>query len=292
MQAASFCGSSASRNITITRLNPGTPVPINGTPDVCPYLGGTPTVTYASGSTNASSYIWTLPTGASGSSTVSSIVVTYSGSFLPGNVAVTAANGCASSSTRTLAIYKIPNQPSTITGTATPCAPSSGVGYSITNLGYTYTWTAPANASIASGQGTASATLNFSASFTSGNVTVAAMNSCGTGSSRTFALTKCTSRISNPAPSRSIAGVSNSENVLFPNPSNGDFSLTVRNAGKTSMANVDIKNEFGQILYWNSVKCFNGIIVFQLRDKLPNGVYVVQCIVNKEKILSKLIISK
>ncbi|MEI7663079.1 MAG: T9SS type A sorting domain-containing protein [Bacteroidota bacterium] len=53
-----------------------------------------------------------------------------------------------------------------------------------------YTWTLPAGATIATGAGTKSITVNFSASAVSGNITVAGTNSCGNGTaSPAFAVT-------------------------------------------------------------------------------------------------------
>ncbi|NTW31295.1 MAG: fibronectin type III domain-containing protein [Bacteroidetes bacterium] len=70
--------------------------------------------------------------------------------------------------------------PGTITGNATPCQNATGVSYSISIVsGATgYNWTVPAGASIISGQGTVSITVNYAT--TNGNVCVTAGNTCGT----------------------------------------------------------------------------------------------------------------
>ena len=66
------------------------------------------------------------------------------------------------------------------------CAGTSNVTYTIApvNLATTYTWVAPTNATIVSGQGTTSVTLNFNSVFTSGSLNVSAGNACGSGNSR------------------------------------------------------------------------------------------------------------
>ena len=73
--------------------------------------------------------------------------------------------------------------PGWITGAATVCAGSSGMAYSISAVsGATgYAWSVPSGASVTSGQGTASIAVNWG-SASSGNVSVAATNSCGSSS--------------------------------------------------------------------------------------------------------------
>ncbi len=65
-----------------------------------------------------------------------------------------------------------------ISGANSICGPTNGVAYSISTVtGATnYTWTAPPGATIASGQGTTSVTINYTAGSSSGNVSVFASN--------------------------------------------------------------------------------------------------------------------
>jgi hypothetical protein len=79
-----------------------------------------------------------------------------------------------------------------ITGTSTVCGGASGVAYSVAAVsGATaYVWTLPAGATIASGSGTNSITVNFAGNASSGNITVYANNLCGNGAtSPPFAVT-------------------------------------------------------------------------------------------------------
>lgn len=71
----------------------------------------------------------------------------------------------------------------TITGAATVVQGTNGVPYSVAVIANAtgYTWTLPTGASIASGSGTSSITVNFSANALSGNICVQGTNSCGTG---------------------------------------------------------------------------------------------------------------
>jgi hypothetical protein len=72
-----------------------------------------------------------------------------------------------------------PATPGTITGNTNLPQNSQGIVYSVVpvNGALSYLWTVPAGATIVSGQGTISLTINFGTN--SGNVTVQAINSCG-----------------------------------------------------------------------------------------------------------------
>jgi len=89
----------------------------------------------------------------------------------------------------TLTYCNTPSTPSTITGLASVCSGTTGVAYSVTNDPNvtTYNWSVPAGATIASGVGTNSITVNFGS--TSGNVSVTGTNICGTSGASTKAVT-------------------------------------------------------------------------------------------------------
>jgi gliding motility-associated-like protein len=74
---------------------------------------------------------------------------------------------------------------SPITGPTDLCANEQGVTYSVVNTpGSTYTWTVPAGATIASGQGTNQVTVNFGA--TGGTISVVETVDCGDGPPQTL----------------------------------------------------------------------------------------------------------
>ena len=78
-------------------------------------------------------------------------------------------------------------QPSAITGNSPVCEGSNQT-YSVTNVsGVTYNWTFPADWAIVSGNGTNS--VQVLAGSQSGNITVTPSTTCGTGPSRTLAVT-------------------------------------------------------------------------------------------------------
>jgi len=78
-----------------------------------------------------------------------------------------------------------------ITGMDTVCASQTGVAYSIPAIAVatSYTWTVPPGATIITGATTNTITVNYSASASSGNITAAGVNSCGTGPSSSFFVT-------------------------------------------------------------------------------------------------------
>ena len=98
--ANSSCGNSSARMLAVTVIsNPAHPGTITGTTAVCPSTSHTYTISAVSGATG---YIWTLPSGWSGSSTSASI--TANSGTSGGNITVSAVNSCGNSSAQTLAV--------------------------------------------------------------------------------------------------------------------------------------------------------------------------------------------
>jgi len=160
-------GCTGTGSITIAPFTSPVPV-ISGTLSFC---GGTSTTLNAG--PGYSSYLWS--TGA----TTQTINVNTVGTF---SVTVTNANGCSgSASATTTNTGSLPAVPGTISGPSVASCNTTGNVYTIAAVPNTshYVWTVPPGASIASGQGTVSISVNFSASFQGGNIVVAASNACG-----------------------------------------------------------------------------------------------------------------
>ncbi len=178
------CSGSASATTTNTGSLPASPGAISG-PGVasCNTSGNTYTISPVP---NTSHYVWTVPSGAtitSGQGSTS-INVNYNSTFQGGYIIVAASNACGQSpsiTVRKLFVQALANMPGAITGQSSGlCGPATKV-YSIAavSMATSYTWSAPAGATITGGQGSTSVTVSFNAGFSYGNICVVANNACG-----------------------------------------------------------------------------------------------------------------
>lgn len=170
---------------------PGQPGTMTGTTPVCPGITGL--IYSITAVPDATSYTWTVPSGWSitaGAGT-NSITVTSGGAGQNGNISVTASNSCGISSPGTLAVTVNPGTPATpgiISGAAEQCINKTGLIYSIAAVpnATSYAWTLPSGWTITSGAGTTSITVSTGGGAVSGNLTVAASNSCGTSGTQSL----------------------------------------------------------------------------------------------------------
>lgn len=192
---ASTASASFTVGTTSPSAKPATPGTITGSTSVCPDLSiySFAIVTVA----NASSYTWTVPANCnllSGQGTTS-ISVQFTTAYTTGAITVTATNCIGTSAAKSLTVAKKakPATPGTITGTLPVCIGSS-YSFSIAAVANatSYTWTAPANSTIVSGQGTTSVTISFQTGFVTSNLTVTASNCGGTSTAKTLSVTKAT----------------------------------------------------------------------------------------------------
>ena len=193
VNASNSCGTSAVRTLAVT-VNPGTPATpgaIAGTVAVCPAISG---LTYSiTAVLNATSYTWTLPSGWTGTSTTNSINVTSGSAGQNGNIEVTATNSCGTSTASTLAVTVSPGtpaQPAAITGNSSVCPAATGLVYSVSAVpnATSYNWTVPTGWTITGGAGTSSITVTAGSAGQNGNITVTAINICGTSAAQTLAV--------------------------------------------------------------------------------------------------------
>ncbi|MBK6621758.1 MAG: hypothetical protein IPG32_13090 [Saprospirales bacterium] len=173
--------------VTSNLVPPALPV-IQGLTSICINQSATYTI---SPDPNATSYDWTLPPGATlitGGDGTTSVTVNWTGP-LGGNICVVAVNGCGAGPVACLPVTlnTLPALP-VLTGTDTVC-PNDIASYTATVSANTtgYNWIVPPGASITSGQGTNSITVNWGNS-AGGNVCLTPTNACGNGPQACFAV--------------------------------------------------------------------------------------------------------
>jgi hypothetical protein len=155
---------------------------------------------------DATTYVWTLPSGASGNSNTDTISVTFSGAAVSGDITVFGSNSCGSGNTSTLSVTvnSLPANAGSISGNTNPCQGQT-VTYIVPPIANAtaYSWTLPSGASGSSNADTIN--VSFSNSAVSGDITVSGTNSCGSGNSSTLSVSV------NPLPANagSITGNTN-----------------------------------------------------------------------------------
>lgn len=179
--ANNTCGNSTAQTFSISVINgaPAQTSAISGNNLVCETSSQTYSVPVVSG---ADSYIWTLPSGWSTSST--SNVITLNAGSGSGNISVIASNNCGNSAAQTLSVTvnNIPNQPAVILGPNSICAgvnPTYSVA--VDPLATSYSWTVPSSWTASSSTNTIATTTGIS-----GTLSVTANNSCGNSAAQTL----------------------------------------------------------------------------------------------------------
>ncbi|HEY8938089.1 MAG TPA: hypothetical protein VIM65_22860, partial [Cyclobacteriaceae bacterium] len=187
-QLFSVSGNSLSATLAVSVYVASTTVPlISGAAAACPNQTGIIyTITNAGALNNGfnTSFGWVAPGGASiASSSSSSATVNFSGSFTGAQgplvfYMIYGPCGTGPSATKSIGLTTTPAQPSAITGNTVVTPGFLGISYSVPALANTtsYQWNLPAGATIASGSGTNSITVDYSSTFAGGNITVQGLN--------------------------------------------------------------------------------------------------------------------
>jgi len=263
VSALNSCGSSTASCKAITALTiPSAPATITGTTTPC---ANSVNVLYScSSESGAPTYTWAVPATATlvnGQGTTA-ITVNFSSTFASGTISVTATNCAGTGSAQTKNVYGIPATPGTISGPATFCANQQGVAYSIAAVAgaSTYNWLVPNGATVASGQGTTSITVNFGTK--NGNIKVRAGNACGNSAYKSKSVSKnC----------REASEFSETENeiTVYPNPSSGDFVFEIANSNDEKIS-IQIYNVIGKMIL--SETKFNSLPI-AIGTQLVSGIY-------------------
>ncbi len=188
----------------------------------------------------ATSYNWTVPTGATGMTIVSgqgttSINVNISAGTVIGTVTCVVSNGCGTIQSSTLAVTKKPMPPTTITGPPSICGLTSAT-FSIPVLAgaTSYQWSTPAGVTIATGQGTTQITVTIAPTFVNGTITVAAVNACGSSQGTTLTIIgnvpATPGTLSGPA---NVCGIASSNFSISPVAGATSYVWTIVGGGNT-----------------------------------------------------------
>lgn len=191
--ANNACGAGPASSIAvdINYTAPVKPSSISGPVKLCPGDNGVYSVAPVA---RATSYIWTLPAGMSITSGAGTNVISVAVSvgYLGGTVSCKAANACGQGPNRDRTVnVNLPVASASISGPASGICGASGVVYSATAVASAtgYNWSVPAGATIVSGQGSISITVDFDGAFGGGSISVNGTNACGTGAARSLSVT-------------------------------------------------------------------------------------------------------
>ncbi len=180
----------------------------------------------------------------------------------------------------------IPEAASSITGTSTVCQGQDSVSYSVPTIAFadSCVWEYTGTGATITGN-TENIKISFSASATSGDLTVYGQSTCGSGTvSPTFAITvnDCTG----------IDEIGNQNDVkIIPNPSNGIFTIQFTETPMEEML-LQISNASGQIVYMQNA---TGIDSEQLEvdvQHLPAGIYSITLTSSENTITKSIILEK
>ncbi len=219
----------------------------------------------------ATSYLWTANNGAtvSGPNNLSSASINFPSVFTTCTLTVVAINSCGNSLARTLVVNGVSAQPGVITGNQSVCN-GAAEGYSTGgSAGATsYNWTAPAGATIL-GVPPFGSSITVLWGATSGNITVAAVNDCGTSVSRSLAVAVTCRQSQVSETIGTTAG-------LYPNPTSGKTTVKFEsvNAAKYVISVVDVT---GRIIISDEMTAAEGINMHELDlTQVSKGIYLVR----------------
>ena len=185
------CTGSASATVGGSGGSPATPGAISGPSGACRNSVG---IVYSVAPVaGATSYVWSLPGGATGSSTTNSITVAFDNTYAGGFICVAAVNLCGTGLQSCMSIPVIAtyaSQPAVISGPAVACGPGTYT-YSTTSANaLSYIWTVTGTGvSIVSGQGTNTVQVSVPAGFGQGSIQVRGSNCYGLSPVRGMTIT-------------------------------------------------------------------------------------------------------
>lgn len=192
------CSPAVNRSLAISKSTPAAPV-VSGIINVCNYVGtGEELIYTAAADENVTSYLWTVGSMVTivGNNSSNSLQIKLQPGFLTSasskQLRVVGLSACGSSS---MAIFylsaQLPQTAGQISGPTEICSYVGSVDeatYQIDDVisATSYLWTVPAGATIVGNSTGTSINVSYGNASTSGNVSVRAVNSCGTSSARSL----------------------------------------------------------------------------------------------------------
>ncbi|MFN8416894.1 MAG: T9SS type A sorting domain-containing protein [Cytophagaceae bacterium] len=192
-----------------------------------------------------------------------------------------AAPNPATSAVLTMSIQPNPSFATSISGPTNVTSNQSNVTYTVpAGSGMQYTWSVPPGATIVSGQGTNSITVNFGTA--SGNVTLVQTNPLG--QSTTIDLP-----INVGATTASKAAIEASLWTIYPNPSKGDLYIENNNASG-EIISVEILDVAGQVIQREEPQVMSSQALKLNAQVTKAGIYFVKIQLEEVQFLKKIII--
>ena len=243
----------------VSIMNPG---PVNGVTSICE--GGT-TIYSVAPVAGAVSYAWSLPNGWTGTSTTNTISATTN--TASGNVQVIAASSCGTTgiSVKAISVNALPNVGASTS--KTPLCVGETATLTATNAS-TYVWSNSSNGAAISISPTITTAYTVTGTDNNGCVKTATI-------SQEVALCEGLSKFTASAAQLSI----------YPNPNNGNFSITSNSDLKLS-----VTNQLGQVIKVISLNSHNNHEVSV--KELANGIYFISGESDKHLRTQKVIVNK
>ncbi len=241
---------------------------------------------------SATSYSWTLPSGAKISSSNNeglSIIANLLSTKTDQSISVSAVNACGSSAVYNKIFRYLPSKPAGVSG-PTNVKENQTATYSIpATAGLTYLWTVPGKTEIVSGQNTN--TISVKWGNRAGRITVKASNNCGLSAPSTLDVTMAGSfNMAEPESDQAMMKVtteSKPEIRIIPNPAIERFVVTMNGTGNIDL--IQIFDVNGKTVF--SRKSSQKTIAIERSEiKTANGIYFIVITSDNQKYNQKLIL--
>lgn len=267
--------------LTINSGSPAQPSSVSGNTSVCQGSTQTYSVTAVSGM----SYIWTLPSGWTGSSTSNSITVTPGASS--GSITVKATNSCGTSTPSTLNVTAGATVTPTISITQTSCTGTTvSFASNVTNAGSNpvYLWTV-------TGVGTSSNYTSTSFTVTNASNTTQVQAALTSNASCASPTQVSSNTITTNCVSTALPVIDGVEVfTVMPNPNNGRFNVKLKlAAGKTIQFRVT--DAAGKIIYSSQRYHYSGTVIREIvLPQVASGIYNLETIIGRQRMVTRIVV--